>query len=169
MVLVISLLSFLAAGCGSNSPVPFSFQPPQHLEDGLDVGALDEAGVDMALLAEAVDGIKNGRYHEIHSLLIYKNDHLVLEECFPGHDYKWDGPNFHGDWVNWGPDRRHNIHFTHAGKKIPSYWATGFVGQKIIIFPDLDAVVVFTSGNYNMASTNAEILNDFIIPAFEQE
>jgi hypothetical protein len=57
--------------------------------------------------------------------------------------------------------------FSRAGEAIPTDWATGFGGQKIIVFPELGAVVVFTGGNYNMASANASILTDFIIPPFE--
>ena len=394
---MVLLAAFLAASCGSNSSVQYSYQPPQQREDGLDVGTLDQVGMNTAMLSKAVDRIQKGRYREVHSFLIFKDGLLVLEEYFPGHDYKWDGPNFHGEWVSWGPDKRHNIHsvgksvtsacvgiavkegfiksvdqsifdylpdhrhlnttgkeritiehlltmtsglawdelgtsysdtendlialwidcndpvtcvlerppvsepgttfvyssgssivlgeivknatgmdieafsarylfqplgikpvewdwinddviyaggnqlmtpremlkfgvvylnegvwngqqvisrqwvdstaqpypgpgnswsnspwrpvpiddgtrgqrgysyawytheFSHGGRKIPSYWGTGFGGQKIIVFPDEDAVVVFTSGNYAMASTNAKILEDFVVPAFEQE
>ena len=387
------VFSLLAAGCNADQVSTYSYQPPVAMADGLEVGTLARAGMDAGLLAEVVAGIENGRYGEIHSMLIFKDNRLVFEEYFPGHDYQWNDPNFHGEWVNWNWEKEHNIHsvgksitsacvgiaidagfiesvnqsifdylpdyqhlktdgkdqitiehlltmtaglawdewgtsysdegndvialwldchdpiacilekplvsepgteftysggnmvllgeiiknatgmdieafsalylfaplgiepvewswinddviyaggdqyltpremlkfgvtylddgmwdgqqivpkqwvahsatpypgiswrnnplnpippddgtwgrrgyaytwwtheFSHAGEKIPSYWATGFGGQKIIIFPDQDAVVVFTSGNYNMASTNAEILNDFIIPAFE--
>ena len=395
MIFLTALLAFIVAGCDSTVPPQYSYQPPEQLEDGIDVGSLAGVAMDVTLLAEAVDGIENGRFGEIHALLIFKDGQLVFEEYFPGHDYQWDGPNFHGDWVNWNWDREHNIHsvgksitsacvgiaidegfiesidqsifdylpdhkhlnttgkeqitiehlltmsaglewdewgtsyanenndiialwmdcddpiacvlkkplvsdpgtkfiysggnmillgeiiknatdmnieafsaaylfeplgiesvdwfwinddviyaggdqymtpremvkfgtvylhdgmwngqqivskqwvehsaapypgqgnrwqnhalrpippddgtwgrrgysytwwthkFSHAGEKIPSYWATGFGGQKLIIFPEQEAVVVFTSGNYNMASTNATILTDFIIPAFE--
>lgn len=118
MIFLTALLSFITASCGSNSSTQYSYQPPEQLEDGFEVGSLDEVGIDVALLAEAVDGIENGRFGEIHSLLIFKDGQLVFEEYFPGHDYQWDGPNFHGDWVKWGPDRRHNIHS--VGKSITS-------------------------------------------------
>ena len=394
MVLLLAVFSVTLAGCSSEQTYEYSYQQPKQLGDGLAVGSVDEVGFDVGLLGAAVDGIENGRFGEIHSLLIFKDDQLVFEEYFPGHDYQWDDPNFHGAWVNWNEHREHNIHsvgksitsacvgiaidegfiervdqsifdylpdyqhlktsgkeqitiehlltmssglewdewgssygneendvvalwfncsdpiacilekpllsepgttftysggnmiilgeivknasgmdieafaadylfkpmgiepvawswinddviyaggdqkmtpremvkfgvtylnngvwdehqiiseqwvaksaapyagpdnswlnhvmrpippddgtwgqrgysytwwthqFSHAGEKIPTFWATGFGGQKLIIFPEQDAVVVFTSGNYNMASTNATILKDFIIPAF---
>lgn len=391
--LLLHIFLFAATACSSDSSTQYSYQPPPQMGDGLAVGSLDEVGLDVGLLAEAVDGIEDGRYGEVHSMLIYKDNRLVLEEYFPGHDYQWDAPNFHGDLVNWDWEKEHNIHsvgksitsasvgiaidegfiesvdqsifdylpdyqhfntagkgqitiehlltmtsglewdewgtsysnegndvialwldcddpiacilqkplvsepgtsftysggnmvllgeiiknatgmdieafsaaylfqplgiepvawswinddviyaggdqyltpremlkfgitylndgmwdgqqiipkqwvetsaapysgnswfnnalrpippddgtrgergyaytwwtheFSHGGKKIPTYWATGFGGQKIIVFSEQEAVVVFTSGNYNMASTNATILNDYIIPAFD--
>jgi CubicO group peptidase (beta-lactamase class C family) len=70
------------------------------------------------LLAEAVDAISSGQYGEIHSLLIYQDDQLVFEKYFPGHDYLWDGPGFHGAWVRWDRDAEHNVHS--VGKSITS-------------------------------------------------
>ena len=86
--------------------------------DGFEVGTLNEVNLDENLLARAVDDIRGGKYGEIHSLLIYKDGNLVFEEYFPGHDYLWNNPNFHGAWVNWDIDRRHNIHS--VGKSITS-------------------------------------------------
>jgi CubicO group peptidase (beta-lactamase class C family) len=79
---------------------------------------LSEVNLDEDLLGKAIDEIRDGKYGEIHSMLIFKDDKLVLEEYFAGHDYDWDGPIFHGAWVNWNVDRRHNIHS--VGKTITS-------------------------------------------------
>jgi hypothetical protein len=43
----------------------------------------------------------------------------------------------------------------------------GFGGQKIVVFPDQNAVVVFTGGNYASADTTAKILTEVVIPALE--
>ncbi len=45
------------------------------------------------------------------------------------------------------------------------YWASGWGGQKIIVIPDAELVVVFTGGNYSSGSKHFRILKDFIIPA----
>jgi len=118
VVLFFSAILVILTGCGSK-PVPaYSYRLPNQMEDGFEVGRLNQANMDVNLLESAVDDINNGTYGEIHSMLIYKDGKLIFEEYFPGHDNKWDGPNFHGNWVNWDVDRRHNIHS--AGKSITS-------------------------------------------------
>jgi len=111
-ILIISVASFFIAGCScrNDSSSQYLCQAPEDIDDGLDVGTLDEVDMDSALLSEAVDRIQAGKYGEVHSLLIYKDGKLVFEEYFPGHTYKWDGPGFHGDWVEWDENQVHNIH-----------------------------------------------------------
>ena len=87
----------------------YTYEVPERISDGLEVGAIVESGIDTSLVFEAVRKIAAGRFKEIHSMLIYKNNKLVLEEYFPGHQYQWDGPNHHGAWVNWEKDRLHHV------------------------------------------------------------
>ena len=68
-------------GC-SNCISGFNYNPPQDINDGLDVGTLWSVKIDTALIAEAVKKIKCGKFNEIHSMLIYKDNMLVLEEYF---------------------------------------------------------------------------------------
>lgn len=117
-VLFGSILTLLFTGCGADPSGQYTYQPPVAIDDGLAVGSLDEVNVDSTLLVEAVNDIAGGEYGEIHSLLIFKDDQLVFEKYFTGHDYKWDGPDFQGTWVNWSLDKEHNIHS--AGKSITS-------------------------------------------------
>lgn len=118
VILLFSVNLVILTGCGSESVRTYSYRQPEQMDDGFEVGSLAQANMDVDLLRSAVDDIKGGNYGEIHSLLIYKDGNLVFEEYFPGHDYQWDGPNFHGYWVIWDMDRRHNIHS--AGKSITS-------------------------------------------------
>ena len=57
--------------------------------------------------------------------------------------------------------------FSHSDKKILAYWAGGWGGQKIIILPEKESVVVFTGGNYTSADPTIKILTKYIIHAFE--
>jgi CubicO group peptidase (beta-lactamase class C family) len=45
------------------------------------------------------------------------------------------------------------------------YLALGWGGQKIMVLPELDMVVVFTGANYNSKVHQSEILERFILPA----
>ncbi|MDJ0751585.1 MAG: serine hydrolase domain-containing protein [Woeseiaceae bacterium] len=118
IILLAALLLLLPTGCFSESTTRYAYRPPQQIDDGFDVGTLDEVGLNSALLAKAVDRIKDGRFGEVHSMLIFKDNRLVFEEYFPGHDFQWDGPNFHGAWVIWDRDTEHDV--ASVGKSITS-------------------------------------------------
>jgi CubicO group peptidase (beta-lactamase class C family) len=58
--------------------------------------------------------------------------------------------------------------WTHEfSSKMSAYFALGFGGQKIILFPTQKTVVVFTAGNYTSADASEKILTKYVIPAFE--
>lgn len=116
--LTVVAVLFLVVGCNSDSYGQYTPQPPEIIDDGLSVGTLDEVGMDSDLLSEAAARIAREDYGEVHSLLVYRNGNLVFEEYFPGHTYKWDGPGFHGAWVDWDENEPHNIHS--VGKSITS-------------------------------------------------
>jgi len=109
-LLKIAILSLLVNSCEMyNSSAQYSYQYPDSLSDGFDVGTLDEVNMDKRLIERAVNQIYSGRYTEVHSMLIYKDGKLVLEEYFQGHKYKWDAPGHHGELVNWESDMLHNL------------------------------------------------------------
>ncbi|MCJ7701722.1 MAG: beta-lactamase family protein [Anaerolineales bacterium] len=108
-VLFISLLSLLLTSCDNAPASQYTYQPPENIDDGLDIGTLAEVNIDPDLIGTAVDKIREGKYKEVHSMLIFKDNKLVFEEYFMGHRYKWDGPGNHGSWVTWNKYRPHNI------------------------------------------------------------
>jgi CubicO group peptidase (beta-lactamase class C family) len=55
--------------------------------------------------------------------------------------------------------------FRYGGTNLGMYLALGWGGQKIMIIPELDMVVVFTGANYNSNVHQFEILERFILPA----
>ena len=101
------LIAFLLCICCS-SESNYAYQQPDSINDGLQVGHLHNVGIDTTIIAKAINKIGNGKFGEVHSMLIYKNDKLVLEEYFPGHSYKWDAKNYHGKIVNWDKTMPHD-------------------------------------------------------------
>lgn len=93
----------------SKPSIPYIYQPPENINDGLDVGTLEEVNIDLELIEKAVNNINRGKYREVHSVLIFKDGKLVLEEYFEGHKYQWDGPNHHGELVTWNRSMLHDI------------------------------------------------------------
>ena len=101
IVLLLALL-LVATACAGES-----IEAPVETGDGWSVGKLDEACLDTGRIAQALRRIGGGDYGEVHSLLIVKDDRLVLEEYFPGHAWVYDADNFHGPYVEFDRDTLH--------------------------------------------------------------
>jgi CubicO group peptidase (beta-lactamase class C family) len=48
--------------------------------------------------------------------------------------------------------------------EVDGYWANGWGGQKIMILPEKNSVIVFTGGNFNSKVHNLKILEKYIFP-----
>lgn len=60
--------------------------------------------------------------------------------------------------------------FKRENETVDAYAAVGWGGQRIIVFPTLDLIVVFTAGNYSMPHGQVfammySMVNDFVLPA----
>jgi CubicO group peptidase (beta-lactamase class C family) len=106
-LIIIMLASFLNLGCDPDLSDQFSYESPECINDGLEVGTLSEVGLDTLMILKIVRRIKQGKYKEVHSMLIYKDGKLVFEEYYSGHAYQWDGPGHHGAYVHWDRDMMH--------------------------------------------------------------
>jgi CubicO group peptidase (beta-lactamase class C family) len=69
-----------------NHPEDYIYQMPQKANDGLEVGNIKNAFEKPELIKEMVKETIKGEYPDVHSILVYKNDKLVLEEYFYGYD-----------------------------------------------------------------------------------
>ncbi|UCC91089.1 MAG: serine hydrolase [Dehalococcoidia bacterium] len=109
-ILLILALSLLLVSCQSEPSVQYTYQSPENINDGLDVGTLAEVNIDAELIEKAVNDINRGKFKEVHSMLIFKDNKLVLEEYFTGHKYQWDAPEHHGELVTWDRSMPHCVH-----------------------------------------------------------
>ena len=57
--------------------------------------------------------------------------------------------------------------FSHHGKTINMFRAGGWGGQEIMVFPELDMVVVFTGGNYAKKTKLFKIVEDYILKSIK--
>jgi CubicO group peptidase (beta-lactamase class C family) len=101
-VVILFALLLACTACASE-PI----EAPVETGDGWPVGTLEEAGLDEGRMAQALRRIGDGEYGEVHSLLIVKDDRLVLDEYFPGHVWEYDAEHFHGPLVEFDRDRLH--------------------------------------------------------------
>ena len=107
-----------------SSSEAFEYSPPVQLNDGISVGDLYESGLDAtrivslldrALLQDSGYGDFSSGYRELHSLLIYVDGALIVEEYYPGNN---DFIDFEGgirrkkgdpDRVEWSRTDKHYI------------------------------------------------------------
>lgn len=71
----------------------YVYQKPVQFDDGLDVGTLTDAGLNMTQIQSLMNKIATPGYLDLHSILIYKDGKLVLEEYYYGNH---DTINFEG-------------------------------------------------------------------------
>lgn len=98
------------SSCNNNFSSQFPYETPLNLKDGLHIGNLADVGMNEDMLRKAVGRIEHGKYGQVHSMLIYKNDKLVFEDYYEGHTYQWDAPGHRGEYVNWNRNMPHCIH-----------------------------------------------------------
>jgi CubicO group peptidase (beta-lactamase class C family) len=105
------MLSLLVGACQCfDTTAQYSYQLPGSLGDGLEVASLEEVQINTRPIEVAVNRIYSGKFSEVHSMLIYKDGKLVLEEYFTGHDFQWDAPGHYGELRSWDADMPHFAH-----------------------------------------------------------
>ncbi|MGB0175730.1 MAG: serine hydrolase domain-containing protein [Owenweeksia sp.] len=67
-------------------PEAYIYQQPEETEDALQTAHLKEVFMDPEPIKQMVRHTIQGNFPEVHSILIYKNNKLVLEEYFYGYD-----------------------------------------------------------------------------------
>ena len=97
LISITALLILLPAGCQPEPAILYTYQIPESIDAGLDVGSLDEVNIEVEIIEKAVNDINRGKFNEMHSLLIFKADRLVFEEYFAGHKYDWNSPDFQAE------------------------------------------------------------------------
>lgn len=77
---VLIILSFI----GCNTKKDCSYQQPVDINDGLNVSTLEEHELDTFIFNKLNQDICNGKYGNIHSLLVIENNDLVIEQYYNG-------------------------------------------------------------------------------------
>ena len=107
VILLITILSLLFISCKQDPSSLYTYKSPENIDDGFDVGSLEEVNIGQALIEKAAYDINRGKFGEVYSMLILKDGKLVFEEYFEGHKYQWGAPNYCGDLVTWDRSMLH--------------------------------------------------------------
>jgi len=114
LFLLLLFLAYFFFGCEDpptdSSGDGYVYTVPEETGDGWETSSLNSVGMSSDGLVNLVNRINIRLYREVHSVLIVKNDKLVFEEYFPGHDFNYSGQNFHGTYIDFNRDTRHNTH-----------------------------------------------------------
>jgi CubicO group peptidase (beta-lactamase class C family) len=86
---ILAGLMLLIAIIGSCRQNPAENSITQNQNQIIATAAPEDAGLQSKVLEELTDSIESGFYPNRHSLLIFKDDKLVLEEYFSGRDQNW--------------------------------------------------------------------------------
>lgn len=70
---------------GDTRDAAYRYRPPTSLGDGIATASADSRNVPPATAEALVQGVLDGRYADVHSILIYRGDRLLLEEYFYGY------------------------------------------------------------------------------------
>ena len=110
LILLISILTLSFISCKQDPSTLRAYQVPENMNNGLEVGSIDEVNINQELIEQAINDIERGRYKEVHSILIYKDGRFVVEEYFTGHHYNYYEPNHHGELVTFTSSTVHALH-----------------------------------------------------------
>jgi CubicO group peptidase (beta-lactamase class C family) len=71
---------------GQNSPSDYRYIAPADMHDGIAVGDIAHSELGIATAETIVRAILDGTYKDVHSVLLYQNGKLVMEEYFYGYN-----------------------------------------------------------------------------------
>lgn len=106
---LVIVVSIFLLHCGQNTSVDYQYSAPKNMDDGFTVGSLTDVNIDPELIENGVKDILQEKYKEVHSLVIYKDGKLVLDEYFSGHRHVWEDENHHGELVDWDQTMVHHV------------------------------------------------------------
>lgn len=115
--LLLLILYYFLPGCKDepsiNDPADsndYIYVIPEETGDSWETASLSSAGINTGILEGLINDINSNVYREVHSVVIVKDNKLVFEEYFPGYDFGYTGTNYHGDYINFDRNTRHNTH-----------------------------------------------------------
>jgi CubicO group peptidase (beta-lactamase class C family) len=110
-ILLAIVVPFLLSGCDEDNPVSsYRYTVPPNVNDGWATASLQSVGMDEGIISGIAENIKIGTYTEVHSVAIVKDSKLVFEEYWGGHDFGPFNPDYHGTYVQFDRNSRHNTH-----------------------------------------------------------
>lgn len=191
IIFILCLIVLSTIGCNKENNVNnYQYSVPEPSTDGWVVGSVSDVGINVGLITDMMGYINNTANHNIHNILIFKDEKLVFEEYFEGYLYLWDPPGSNGDYITY--DKKIDHYLASVSKTITSviFGAAikeGFIDnldEKIInIFPEyadiltgdkaditLKHLLTMSSGlAWDESSTSYENITDDVLAIFNSD
>ncbi len=100
-ILILSLILIISFSCNKNKIDAYEYTVPDFSNDGWAVSSTDEVGINTDIICDMMDFIIETPDHNIHSILIFKDDNLVFEEYFEGYLYSSNPPGSNGPLIHY--------------------------------------------------------------------
>jgi len=102
--LIIALTFILCLSCHNeetivNSPAEPTISQPVQTDDGWETASLGELGIEMTPLLQMKSYLNQQQDHNVHSILLVKDDKLVFETYYKGHAFLYYGRDYQGEDV----------------------------------------------------------------------
>jgi CubicO group peptidase (beta-lactamase class C family) len=148
------LFLLILFGCSKDAQEPeYSYEEPVETNDGWETGSLQGVGMDVIIFEELARKINAGIYKEVHAIIVAKDNTLVFENYWSGHDFDMYDPDYHGDYIKFDINTRHNTHST--TKSFTSALIGIAIDQGIITSKD-DCIFDYLSDRYDDLNSNGK-------------
>jgi CubicO group peptidase (beta-lactamase class C family) len=161
-MLIVTLGAVLFLGsCNDDDEPGYSYEIPPKTSDGWEVCSSNEVGLDSVQLIEMVDYLASRYVHQIHSIVIVKNDKLVFEKYFEGYLYSNDPPGSNGDYILY--DRETDHFLASVSKSVTSVIFGAAVKAGFIAKADTLLVDVLPDYEYILVGEKADITLEHLL------
>jgi hypothetical protein len=116
--LLLLVLFLLLQCCKEDTENVYSYRTPEASSDGWEVASAGDHGLKSSSLVNMMDYLLSSPGHQIHSILIIKDNKLVFEEYFEGYLYATNPPGSNGDYIQY--DRETDHYLASVSKSITS-------------------------------------------------
>jgi CubicO group peptidase (beta-lactamase class C family) len=93
-----------------NTPFVYEYQVPEQVNDGWKTAHMYDEGLNPVSLIEMMEDYFGKKSNDVHSILIVKNNKLVFEEYWAGHDFGPPETGWKGEYLQFNRDTLHCLH-----------------------------------------------------------
>ena len=109
-ICVLCLLALSTISCKKdNITNDYQYNIPELSNDGWEVGSTNEVGINTDVISNMMNFINNSSGHNIHNILIFKDNKLVFEEYFEGYLYSGNPPGSNGEFILYHKETDHYL------------------------------------------------------------